>query len=120
MENYRPDRRDFLKAAAGVAALSAGPPALASSDGAPRRIRFAVIGINHAHIYGQVGAVQAGGGELVSVHAKEPDLLAGVHQALPAGEARRAQRERDPRGRLGPARAQLRSSPTSARRSASA
>ena len=30
------------------------------------RIRFSVIGINHAHIYSQVDAVTRGGGQLVS------------------------------------------------------
>lgn len=39
------------------------------------RIRFAVIGINHPHIYGMVNAVIEGGGELVSVYAKEPELI---------------------------------------------
>ena len=38
------------------------------------RIKFAVIGINHGHINSQVDAVMRGGGELVSVYAKEPDL----------------------------------------------
>lgn len=38
-------------------------------------IRFSVIGLNHGHIYGMVGALLGGGGTLVSVYAKEPDLL---------------------------------------------
>jgi predicted dehydrogenase len=38
------------------------------------RIRFSVIGINHDHINGQVGATTRGGGEFVSFYAKEPDL----------------------------------------------
>jgi predicted dehydrogenase len=38
-------------------------------------IRFSVIGINHAHITGMVNALIKGGGQLVSVYAKEPDLL---------------------------------------------
>lgn len=38
------------------------------------RIRFAVIGINHAHIYSQVDAVTRGGGQLVSFHSREVDL----------------------------------------------
>jgi predicted dehydrogenase len=40
------------------------------------RIRFAVIGVNHSHIYGQVDAVVRGGGELVAFHANEPELAA--------------------------------------------
>lgn len=38
-------------------------------------IRFSVIGINHGHIYGMVNSLIEGGGKLVAVYAKEPDLL---------------------------------------------
>ena len=47
------------------------------------RIRFSVIGINHAHIYGQVGAVIRGGGQLVSLYAKEPELVAEFTKKYP-------------------------------------
>ena len=47
------------------------------------RIRFAVIGINHSHIYSQVGAVQRGGGELVWLYAKEPDLVKAFQTRFP-------------------------------------
>ena len=47
------------------------------------RINFAVIGINHAHIYSQVEAVIRGGGQLVSVFAKEPELLASFTKRFP-------------------------------------
>jgi predicted dehydrogenase len=47
------------------------------------RIKFAVININHNHIYGMVRAVINGGGELVGVFAKEPDLLAGFTKTFP-------------------------------------
>jgi hypothetical protein len=33
------------------------------------------VGVNHGHIYGMVDAVVRGGGELVSFHAREPELL---------------------------------------------
>jgi len=39
-----------------------------------KKIRFSVIGINHNHIYGQVGAMLRGDAEFVSFYAKEPDL----------------------------------------------
>ena len=71
---------DFLTGMAGSAAfLSALPRTSAASPTprqapAPPRIKFAVIGINHSHIYSQVEAVQRGGGELVSLYANEPDL----------------------------------------------
>ena len=40
------------------------------------RLRFSVIGINHDHIHGQIGAAIRGGGQFVSFYAKEPDLAA--------------------------------------------
>ena len=46
-------------------------------------IRFSVIGINHGHIYGMVDALLTGGGTLVSVYAKEPDLLKGFTRRYP-------------------------------------
>lgn len=56
------------------------------SEAAPAgaaRIRFAVIGINHGHIYSQVDAVIRGGGELVSFFAKEADLSAAFAKRFP-------------------------------------
>lgn len=50
---------------------------------APNRIKFAVININHPHIYGMVDAIKRGGGELVSVYAKEADLLAAFVKVYP-------------------------------------
>jgi predicted dehydrogenase len=47
------------------------------------RIKFSVIGINHAHIYGQVNAVIRGGGQLVSLYAKEADLVAEFTKKYP-------------------------------------
>lgn len=38
-------------------------------------IRFAAIGLNHGHIYGQVNCLLEAGMELVWVYAHEPDLL---------------------------------------------
>ncbi len=39
-------------------------------------IKFSVIGINHNHIYGQVGCLLAAGATLVDFHAPEDDLAA--------------------------------------------
>ncbi len=47
------------------------------------RIKFSVIGINHAHIYSQTDAVIRGGGQLVSLYAKEPDLVANFTKRYP-------------------------------------
>jgi predicted dehydrogenase len=47
------------------------------------RIKFSVIGINHGHIYSQVDATIRGGGQLVSLYAKEPDLVASFTRRYP-------------------------------------
>lgn len=46
-------------------------------------IRFAVIGINHNHIFGQVDALLGAGGEFVSFFAKEDDLAAPFADRYP-------------------------------------
>jgi predicted dehydrogenase len=47
------------------------------------RIKFSVIGINHGHIYSQVDATIRGGGQLVALYAKEPDLIAAFTKRYP-------------------------------------
>ena len=46
-------------------------------------IRFSVIGLNHGHIYGMTDALLGGGGKLVSVYAREPELLAAFSKRYP-------------------------------------
>lgn len=46
-------------------------------------IRFSVIGLNHGHIYGMTDALLGGGGKLVSVYAREPELLAAFTKRYP-------------------------------------
>ena len=46
-------------------------------------VRFAVIGLNHNHIYGQVNLLLRAGAELVSVFAREPELLARFTKTYP-------------------------------------
>ena len=46
-------------------------------------IRFAAIGLNHSHIYGQTRHLLNAGAELVAVHADEDDLVAAYQQAFP-------------------------------------
>ena len=53
-------------------------------DGKPKySIRFAVCGMSHDHIYGMVGAIQRGGGELVAAFGEEPDKLAAFTKRYP-------------------------------------
>lgn len=56
-------------------------------------IRFSVIGLNHGHIYGQTAAVIQGGGELVSVYAKEPDLLKDFVKRYPQAKIAKTEKE---------------------------
>jgi len=46
-------------------------------------IRFAVIGINHPHIYGQVNLLLRAGAEFVSFYAQESDLIAQFASEYP-------------------------------------
>ena len=103
------NRRTFLKetitTAAGLVVVpsvpSLGAPAIVRSgalgrDSAPvgvARIRFAVIGINHGHIYGQVEAVTRGGGELVSFYAPEADLAAAFAKRYPQVKLAKSEQE---------------------------
>ena len=57
------------------------------------RIKFGVVGLNHGHIYGQTRAVLAGGGELVSFCAREPDLAAAFAAEFPQAQQVRDVRE---------------------------
>ncbi|THU34918.1 Gfo/Idh/MocA family oxidoreductase [Niastella caeni] len=93
------NRRKFLRNAATLTGMSlfaglpeniiaAGkyhsvPDQTAAEQWGDPRIKFSVIGINHAHIYGQVNAVIRGGGELVSLYAKEPELIAAFKKRYP-------------------------------------
>ena len=97
-------RRDFLKSAgkqfglAGSVAMMGGLPSF-GGQGRPviedalqpqpeeppkHHIKFSVCGMSHDHIYGMVGAVQRGGGELVSAWGGEPDKLAAFTKRFPS------------------------------------
>jgi predicted dehydrogenase len=101
MDILRTDRRRFLSSS--VLAAAAGGPwrrprveaaqSPAPTPARPPRIRFGVIGLNHAHIYGQVAATIAGGGELVSYFADEPDLAIAFAKRYPQATLARSARE---------------------------
>lgn len=91
-------RREFVAGLAGSAALSALPrrafaESQAQKPAAPPRIKFAVIGINHGHINSQTEAVLRGGGELVAMYAKEPDLTADFVKRFPQAKVARSEQE---------------------------
>jgi predicted dehydrogenase len=56
-------------------------------------IKFAAIGLNHNHIYGQTVALLDAGAELVAVHADEDDLAAAYMARFP--QARRVADRRE-------------------------
>jgi predicted dehydrogenase len=99
-------RRDFLKqaglmgsmgSAAVMALLPEGAIGLSSAEGralaemlpaqaeaAPQyHIKFAVCGMSHDHIYGMIGAVTRGGGEMVAAWGGEDDKLAVFQKRFP-------------------------------------
>jgi predicted dehydrogenase len=89
-------RREFVRGIAGSAAVAA-LPATGFGTPLPRqtapKIRFGVIGINHGHINSQVTAVIRGGGELVSMYAKEPDLTAEFVKRFPQAKVAKSEAE---------------------------
>jgi predicted dehydrogenase len=58
-------------------------PGPSSAPQPQHSIRFAVSGMSHDHIYGMVGAIQRGGGVLVSAYGAEPDKAAAFHRRYP-------------------------------------
>jgi predicted dehydrogenase len=60
--------------------LQSGPDA----DAKPKHsIKFAVCGMSHDHMYGMVGAIQRGGGVLVSAYGQEPEKVAAFAKRFP-------------------------------------
>ena len=108
-------RRNFLKqslaSSAGIAAAAMFPADLfggelhktihpeiitvnpGSRPSPKESIRFSVIGINHSHIYGMVDALITGGGQLVSVYVKEPELLRGFTRRYPDAKVASSEEE---------------------------
>jgi predicted dehydrogenase len=87
-------RRDFLKTSIGATAvLSHRRSSFERRQSKPARIRFAVIGVNHSHIGGQVQTVVRGGGQLVSFFAKEPALAAEFSKRYPDAKPARSEQE---------------------------
>ena len=103
MNNKLIARRDFLVRAGSIGsiAMMAGLPqgsafgtetssviedtmTPSQSEEAPKyHIKIAVCGVSHDHIYGMVGAVQRGGGELVAAWGGEEDKLAAFKRRFP-------------------------------------
>lgn len=114
MKNEPIGRRKFIQTMASVGAMSALPleaadfndsgpieylasnPQSSGADAlanATPRIKLAVIGINHNEIYNMVPSVLGGGGELVWLYAKEPDLAAKFIKQFPQAKIARTEDE---------------------------
>ena len=96
------DRRKFLKNASLLSGMylfsgfqnkvkSATIPYKQPKPVIANRIKFAVINIDHPHIYGMTDAIKRGGGELVALYAKQPELTTAFLKAYP--EAKLAKNE---------------------------
>lgn len=104
MDLTNSDRREFLKKASvlsGMYLLSGfenkvkSAPVLQTNakQVVANRIKFAVINIDHPHIYGMTDAIKRGGGELVALYAKDPGLTAAFLKTYP--EAKLAKNENE-------------------------
>jgi len=98
------DRRKFLKKASllsGMYLLSGFPNKIKSQTLLPTktksiiagRVKFAVINIDHPHIYGMTDAIKRGGGELVALYAKQPDLAAAFLKSYPEAKLAKSEKE---------------------------
>jgi predicted dehydrogenase len=56
-------------------------------------IRFAAVGLNHDHVYGQVNALLHGGAEFVTFYAREPELVAQFVETYPQARLARSVEE---------------------------
>ncbi len=105
MNNQNKLRRQFLKNSFKASGLMLMSPFIhkvtfaASSEKqkeiitAPNRIKFAVINIDHPHIYGMTDAIKRGGGELVALYAEQPDLTAAFLKTFPEATLAKSESE---------------------------
>ena len=102
MDYQDANRRSFLRTLGAASLMAALPEGAMAAGPASERvvyesaqpqggmeakpkyaIKFAVCGMSHDHIYGMVGAIQRGGGELVAGYGQEPDKLAAFTKRYP-------------------------------------
>src|SRR6185437_16930709 len=105
MQSRKKIRRQFLKDSVKASGLMMMSPLIgkikfaASSEKRKRiitaanRLKFAVINIDHPHIYGMTEAIKRGGGELVALYAKQPDLSAAFLKAHPEAKLAKSENE---------------------------
>lgn len=109
------NRRNFFRhsfaSVAGIAAATMFPSGLFGQDqnsmdrieeiilqpekrsGPKESIRFSVIGLNHSHIYGMVESLIQGGGQIVAVYSREPELLPDFTRRYPNARVAKSEDE---------------------------
>lgn len=75
------------------AAFAESPAKKIAGTIGPKRLKFAVINIDHPHIYGMTNAVKRGGGELVALYAKQADLTAAFLKIFPEAKLAKSENE---------------------------
>ncbi|OQP68615.1 Gfo/Idh/MocA family protein [Niastella populi] len=105
MNNKKNLRRQFLKDSVRASGLmimaplidkvtcKASAPKPKEIITAPNRIKFAVIDIDHPHIYGMTDAIKRGGGELVAMYAKNTELIPAFNKAFPEAKPVKSEKE---------------------------
>ena len=106
MDTKQTDRRTFLKSSLTTAAIAASPLVLtarkgeaheaqtpAAQPGGEPRIRFAAIGGNHSHVFGQCDALIRAGGQLAAFYAKEPEIAAAFAKRYPTATQAKSEQE---------------------------
>jgi predicted dehydrogenase len=105
MKNEKKFRRQFLKDSVKASGLMIMSPLIekvkfAKSAERPKeiiraanRMKFAVINIDHPHIYGMTDAIKRGGGELVAFYAEQPDLTAAFLKTYPEVKLAKSEKE---------------------------
>ena len=105
MNNIQKRRRQFIKDSVQASGLMMIAPLMRKMKfvqsaekqkeilTAPNRIKFAVINIDHPHIYGMTDAIKRGGGELVVFFAKQPDLAAAFLKTYPEAKLAKSESE---------------------------
>jgi predicted dehydrogenase len=114
MKEQATGRRDFLRKAGSLSSMAmlaslpqasmalgtAGRPLIedavrpvSQEETQKYHVKFAVCGMSHDHIYGMVGAVERGGGELVAIWGGEEDKLATFRKRFPGVKVAKTQDE---------------------------
>lgn len=88
-------RRAFTGNVVAAAATFAILPGHVRAQSERSRIKFAVLGVNHDHIFRMTATVRAGGGELAMLYVPDPDPIHGTKFLTDNPDVPRARNERE-------------------------